>query len=258
MKEGCLKNVQKGFCVLIFLGSVGSGIALPLQNGGAESGDEVPWESQRTFAVESQRESAGTVTPYNGSYFFSMATEQGSFSSLSQTNSLSLGTQWLFLDGAIQTENLDSDDFGTAILSVFDATNALVASATNTFLSSLSLIWNRFEVALEVPSNGVSWRVDLTGTLVYGSYVNVFYDDIKLYESRSSILQKPPMAIPEGGIALEWFSGNSNLSYTVLCSTSLVKQVFAPAEPTNQWPISTTSWTNLSAPSAAFFKIEAE
>lgn len=250
-----------GFAFALLLGvCCGARIirSVPLSNGGAESGTMAPWDAVSTRSVEAQSESAGTVYPFEGERFFSMAAVRASSASLRQTNALAPGTAWLFLSGAVQTEHAEADDFGTVVLSLLDDEGNTLAVVTNGPLNTPPLTWKPFEVVLAVPEGSAAWTLELKGTLVYGSYVNVFYDATRLYESPSVVLQKAPSVDDAGRPALSWFSGDTGLTYSVLSSTSLVADVFAPVPPSNQWPIRARSWTNsLPLEGELFFKIEA-
>lgn len=47
-------------------------------------------------------------------------------------------------------------------------------------MTSPSLTWVPFEVEMERPEGATTWELELKGTLVYGCWVNVFFDVVKL------------------------------------------------------------------------------
>lgn len=215
-----------------------------LFNGDAETGLLLPWTASNVAVVQQQNQSSGTVTPYQGSRFFSMATAPGSSCSMWQTNALPDGITRLTLSGYVQTENLADDDYGTAILSALNSSGEIIASVTNSPLTTALFNWVPFSVDLWIPDGTAAWKVELRGTLQYGSYVNVFYDALTLQDSSPSIQIGNVSTDTSSRMALTWSSSDSNLSYTVEGTTNLLNTPFAPVAPTNQWPTSATTWTS--------------
>ena len=228
-----------------------------LTNGGAETGDMSSWSSTHVAAVQEQGQTTGTVLPHEGDWFFTMAAVPGSSASMWQTNTLPSGVSQLLLSGMVQTENLTGDDYGVAVLSVLDSAGHTVAAMTNGPLATASFDWVPFDLQLDVPRSASSWRVDLQGIRVYGSYVNVFYDDLLLDSAGPAIRITNIWCAASGHVALAWTSAGTGFVYTVEATTSLTDTVFTPVLPTNQWPIPHTTWTNLNQQNEAeFFRVK--
>jgi hypothetical protein len=180
-----------------------AGEPLPEQlvNGGAETGDLTGWSATgpQVAAVTEQEQSTGTVYPHEGSYFFTYAQVPGQAAAMLQSGTLAAaeGTV-LRLAGYVQTEGAAGGDFGTAVLRLYDAGDQLVAAATSEPLISDGAQWQAFAVDLEVPvgAGAHRWEIELSGTLAFGSYINVFYDAITLDEV--------PVATPDlAGVAAD-------------------------------------------------------
>jgi hypothetical protein len=63
---------------------------------------------------------------------------------------------------------------------------------------------------------------------------------------------------PPGPLKLFWQGNRTNLLYTVESTTNLTSAVWTTFAPTNQWPVTATSWTNLSMPdSKQYFRVRA-
>jgi hypothetical protein len=175
-----------------------------LINDDAETGDLTGWvaDAPPIAAVASQSLSTGTVTPYEGRYFFSFATGQapGSPIGMYQTGTEGLHAGGLMLSGWIQTEGWPGYPLpvvGEAILSVYDAGNSLLAAASTGPLGTPHLGWEPFELALYFDAaEAASWRVDLRGHLNDGTDINVFYDGLQL------IAVPAPGALLLGGLGM--------------------------------------------------------
>lgn len=155
-----------------------------LVNGNAESGTLAGWSTTPgnapIVATTQVVETLGTVTPFEGAYFFSFAgAPQSGTIAMQQAGLLSASSRVICLRGWYQTEFAD---FGEAILRVRTARGALIASATSGPLRSSDLTWTPLHVGLVVPEAGETWEVELRGTLVTGTFVNLFYDAMTLTE----------------------------------------------------------------------------
>lgn len=159
-----------------------AGVDYFLINGGAESGDLSGWgKSPSNAPIEATMqvvETAGTVTPQAGDYFFSFADfAQSGTVSLFQGAPLKPGTTSLRFTGWVQTEFADT---GEVILSALDESGNTVSSRSVGPLNTENLHWEGFDVSIMVPGDATSWLVELRGTLVTGSFINVFYDSMFL------------------------------------------------------------------------------
>ena len=255
------RHIRTGRMILSLLGllccQVDSRAQTGFSNGGAETGDTSSWHVTNVAAVENQDQSTGTVFPHEGDWFFTLAPRAASSSGMWQTNALDPNVTYLLLSGVVQTENLAGDDYGEAVLSVLDAAGHVMAATTNSPLTTSSFTWRTFELGIAVPDDASQWRIDLKGTLVFGSYVNVFYDDIHLEGMRHHpLLITNTWNTSSGHNALAWTSAGNGFHYTVEATDSLTKSEFTPASPTNQWPITNTSWTNAAPqPPVGVFRI---
>ena len=149
-------------------------------NGNAEKADLGDWhvvDDTIIYAVQSQKQSEGTVTPAEGDYFFSFAKSQASYAMMSQTGVIGSGISSLTLTGLFQGEYTD---YGVATLSIFNEAGTKLASASRWNLTSELFEWVPFQVTADLPQNSYSWEVQLEGFLDYGSMINVFYDDIQI------------------------------------------------------------------------------
>lgn len=149
-----------------------------LVNGGAEAGNLDGWttspESAPIAAVMHQDETAGTVTPHEGSYFFSFAGAPHSGTiSLIQTRPLNRGGGVVNFSGWCQTELGDTAE---VILRVLDDNfNEITAHSTGT-LNTPNLTWEQFGLSVMVDTDAAYWQVELRGTLVSGTFINTFFD----------------------------------------------------------------------------------
>ena len=172
--------------------------AAQLVNGGAETGSLAPWtpdlsgassgNSAIIKAVTTQVQTAPPVFPAVGARFFSFATQvagpAGASVSMQQTVALSAPPQVLALTGRIQTE---FGDFGEVLLEILDAGGGVLTSADSGHLVS-DLLWSGVFVQVDVPASAASCRVTLTGTVVTGMAVNVFWDELALGASPWSLV----------------------------------------------------------------------
>ena len=79
-------------------------------------------------------------------------------------------------------------DYGIATLSIFDEAGVELASASRSNMTSDFFEWVPFQGIAVLPQNSYSWEVKLEGFLDYGSYVNVFYDDIYITPEPCTLL----------------------------------------------------------------------
>jgi len=175
-----MKNLVAVFSMTIVLFTMQIGLCNGgTINGDAETGDLSGWTgSASVAAVMVQPQTAGTVNPFQGDWFFTLASESAASAFLDQNGTSEIGDgPVLRLTGAYQTE---SDDLGEAVITLLDAGNTQVAQQTTGPLSTPNLEWLTFSVDIAVPATAASWNVELRGTLNTGSFVNVFYDDIRL------------------------------------------------------------------------------
>jgi len=191
MRKALLLSVGVVVIGRLFCGSVWAGPSL-LANGDAETGDLTAWlvSDPQIGAVASQTQSTGTVFPHEGDYFFSFALAPARDSvndppvtiGMYQTGTSGLDAPALRLTGWVQTEGRnDIHDTAEAILSVYDAGDGLLASASTGTLITDNLQWEPFTVelhGLEGLEGAAYWRVDLIGTVYDGTYVNTFFDDV--------------------------------------------------------------------------------
>lgn len=184
--------------LLITLTCVSGANASLLLNGDAELGNLTGWTPVLTGAssgntgiigaVSSLLQSTGTVTPYEGGYFFSFASQAtGSVSNagdtiwMYQTGVTGLDQYALQLTGMYQTETyVNRTDVGEVVLSIYDASDSLLDSVTTNSLASPNLVWQSFDLSLVIPDNAASWKVELRGTDNSTTFTNVFYDDLEL------------------------------------------------------------------------------
>ena len=159
-----------------------AGVDYFLINGGAESGALTGWgKSPSSAPIEATThvdETAGTVEPQAGDYLFSFAgAPQSGTISLFQGAPMEPGTASLRFSGWCQTEFAD---VGEVIFSALDESGGVLTSQSTGALNTPNLAWHPFEVSIQVPGNAATWRVELRGTRVTGTFVNVFYDSMLL------------------------------------------------------------------------------
>lgn len=149
-------------------------------NGDAESGDCTGWDlsgDEIISAVQFANQSTGRVNPAQGDYLFSFVKTRGSYAMMSQSGLINPGTESLTLGGLFQGEYAD---YGVATLNIYDQSGTELLSHDSGILTSPYLVWSTFQFTSQLPQNSHSWQVTLEGFLYYGSYVNVFYDDVYL------------------------------------------------------------------------------
>lgn len=61
-----------------------------------------------------------------------------------------------------------------------------------------------------------------------------------------------------GDVILSWHSDTPASGFTVMQCTNLASQVWAPVEPTNQWPTTAMTWTGQYSEAAAFYEMRCE
>jgi hypothetical protein len=164
-----------------------------LVNGDFEAGDLTGWtrENLATDVVAFQNQQTGLVEEHEGDWFLTMADlASGATAAWQEGVASLLPGNLLVLTGRIQTEDLADDDFGRAWIRILDAGGATLDSVESGVLVTPSFQWNHFQVVLEIPAGAAGWRVDLEGTLEFGSFVNVFWDDLELRETESTATGK--------------------------------------------------------------------
>ena len=179
MKSLAIAAVVLAACVLL-AGSAGAEL---LVNGGAETGTMASWsvsDASVIGALTVGTQQSGSVYPHSGDFLFSFELHSGTHEEMWQTGTAGLGAATLTLAGVVSTEDMPADDYGVAKLTFFDAASQPLDSAQTSPLTSASTGWEPFEVSLDVPAGATSWEVRLSGTRLYGSYINVFYDDVSL------------------------------------------------------------------------------
>ena len=179
-----------------------------LVNGGAEAGDLLGWStsSPAVGSVVSQTQQAGVVPPDTGAFLITLAAQPGTNAFLRQdgTSALVQGAS-LRLTGRVSTEANTENDFGVATVRVLDAEGAVLAESSTEALTTASNLWADFSVVQVVPVGAASWEVELSGSRVWGSFINVFYDTLVLQS------ESPPPAAPGLGLL-----GGVVLSLTLL------------------------------------------
>lgn len=179
-----------GIAALFAMTTPAAASSVILLNGDAESGDLTGWTTSHPeiWATASQGQTTGIVSPYEGGAFFSFAASEVRSSSqdppvtigMYQTGT-AVAPSHLRLTGRVQTETRNGNyDAGEVVLSVFDAEGTLLSSASSGLLTTENFEWQAFDMNLTGLSGVDSWRVDLYGTVLDGTYVNVFFDDMKL------------------------------------------------------------------------------
>ena len=194
----CPRAIVTACLALIFTACLAVPSTAQLVNGDAETGSLAPWTPDLSGAssgnssiiksVTTQVQTAPPVFPSAGARFFSFATQvagpAGAFVSMRQTAPLTSPPPVLALTGRIQTE---FGDFGDVLLEILDAGGAVISSATVEDLVS-DLTWSGFFVDVDVPAAAAQCRVTLTGTVVTGMAVNVFWDELTLGASPWSLV----------------------------------------------------------------------
>lgn len=160
-----------------------------LTNGDAELGDLTGWNTNTNVinVVTEAIQTTGTVTPQEGSNFFSFTGEQGEQGTLSQQNNLTDPLESLQLTGYFHGEFLSgpgNDDYGEVILSIYDINDILINTiSTGELQPNDPKDWQFFSLALPLESNSSSWKLELKGTKRIGGFINVFYDNLILLNS---------------------------------------------------------------------------
>lgn len=153
--------------------------AQDLLNTNAETGNTSGWHTTATVdAVAAQEQSTGTVSPAEGNYFFSFAmgpSQDGMMGQRGVTGLIPGDT--LELSGLVQTEGLG--DVAKAFLLIYDDQDDLIAESYDAY-ESANATWIAFSLTVVVPEGAAYWEVDLMGELHAGSFVNVFFDDLRL------------------------------------------------------------------------------
>jgi hypothetical protein len=180
-----------------------------LANGGAEAGDLSGWStgSPELGVVTSQTQQAGIVYPDTGVFLFTSAAQPGTTASFRQDGiSALVEGSLLNLSGRVSTEQNTDNDFGIATVRALDAEGAVLTESSTVALTTPSNSWLDFSVSLVVPAGAVRWEVELIGSRVWGSFINVFYDTLVL-QSESAPPAVPGLGLLGGlGLTLILFS----------------------------------------------------
>ena len=182
-----------------------------LINGSAETGDIVPWVATANGVGINDADAAAGIlsvsiaqdnkplSAFDGERFFSFsesgANAEGNQFIMTQTGTLTGGTSLLTLSGVYASE---FEDFGTAQLSVFDASSALLAETSITNLNNVLLKQSEAQMLPVVPQ-AASWKVTLTGELVTGGSINLYWDDLSL--AAQSVPEPGSLALVVSGLA---------------------------------------------------------
>jgi hypothetical protein len=176
-----------------------------LVNGGAEVGSLAGWQlapaAAPASATQSRSQATGVVTPYEGSWFFTFA--NASYSStitLSQSGTTGLAADALVLNGHYQTEY---GDLAQVVLSILDGSGGVLASDTTGPITTPNLTWLAFsELEVAIPVGAASWRVELRGSLVYGSYINAHFDALELHAVTLPVPEPGALGVLGASLAL--------------------------------------------------------
>ena len=162
--------------------------ACVLQNPGAESGTLEPWTTNGTgivAAVEQFDQSDGLVEPFDGGWFFTFGQQPGSRDRLTQRCTLDPGVSEVRLQGVVQIEGLgDPTDHGVVTVTVLDDAGGVLEQTSSGELTTPSLEWHDFSLAAGVPDNAAEVEVVVEGVRGHGSYVNVFFDALRIVAER--------------------------------------------------------------------------
>ncbi|MFH1616868.1 MAG: hypothetical protein ABIG61_17515 [Planctomycetota bacterium] len=190
--------------VMPALGAVSSGNLL--DNPSADS-NMASWTASANVAAVTQQNQSGSngpsiVLPLSDPKFFTMAAAAGSDANMYQVVDLStlIGSVADFNAQCwVQTEldgsdaNITANDYGEMIVDFRDGNDQSVG----TFLSGPvgypvlgGSEYASFDISGAVPQAAVSAVYKLTGTLVKGSWINVFYDDLSLAVGLKAEIEK--------------------------------------------------------------------
>lgn len=195
------------FCVACDSGDGGSGaVQNVLSNPGAEVGDMTGWnfDAGVVHAIDSLVETSGTVLPRTGGFFFDMSAAPSASAEMAQEVNVSgLGGTPFMASGWIQTECINADltctseaitdnDYGELAISFFDNVGALISlTSTGPIGNPVSGTgpdgYKSFLRAGTIPAGAVRAEYKLTGTLVGGRHVNVFFDDLSFEVSANRL-----------------------------------------------------------------------
>lgn len=155
-----------------------------LINGDAEAAVLMGWEAvppEPAAAVTEQDQSDGTVTPQQGSWFFSMARAPAEQVTLTHACSPAPVAKACTLSGWYQTEGLgEFPDEARALVVYRDGDGTLLSETASEPHSTASGAWQHFELRAEIPQGATEILVTLEGTRNHGDFINVFWDDLVL------------------------------------------------------------------------------
>lgn len=185
----------------LFVFPLTSAHATLLTNGSAENGQISPWIPTANGSGINDSDAANAIRavkvaqdnkPLNsidGNWFFSFsevgASNTGNQFMMSQTGVLPTNATLLSLSGHFANEY---DDFGTVSLFAYDSTNHVLAEVSIGNLKNNQngddFHWTMFSTDLALPAAAIFWGVKLTGELVTGGSINVYWDNLSLtYQS---------------------------------------------------------------------------
>ena len=159
-----------------------------LFNPGAETGDTSGWAHSDFFVTtSSQSQSSGTVYPYSGDYFFSMAPDGSLYEYGSQIIDVSLYSEIIDTGGApydatfwFQNEYLggDTSDTGKLTIIFYDSTGIFLSQDdTGELRHTDSNYWSLEGLFGNIPIGTRSVEFLFEGFTHYGIVVNAFFDE---------------------------------------------------------------------------------
>jgi hypothetical protein len=163
---------------LALAGGASAAVQDLLVNGDAEGASLAAWvATPEVKIVPIQSQTAGVVTPFQGAQFFTFAAQASASASMVQGGTAALAPGALFvLRGHVQVE---FGDLAEARLHFFQGATPLGSAATGP-MNPTTGVWQAFTLPAIAPIGSDRWEVELRGTLVTGTFVNVFYDGLSL------------------------------------------------------------------------------
>ena len=162
-----------------------------LTNPDAETGDLTGWTHTDNFYVtSSENQTSGTVTPHEGSYFFSLAKTNSTYEKASQDIDVSNFSDVIdagnmnFKSGVwVQNEYLGAKpDSCKLSIQYLDSTGTMIGKDTSGEIAhSKNNYWEKQVIENIIPTNTKTIRFILEGFLHNGSQLNSFFDNAYLY-----------------------------------------------------------------------------
>jgi hypothetical protein len=183
--------IRHGFASLAFMAAIASpalGQNL-LFNGGAESETLTPWVKAPANApiasVTQQTQTLQIVTPFAGMRFFTFAAApQAGTIAMVQSGMMPVeppaGFNALRLSGVYQTE---FEDTAVATITLRNGQGDVVAEAMSCPMTNSDQTWSPFALQVELVPDATTWEVRIEGTLLTGTFINVFLDEMALEPS---------------------------------------------------------------------------